>query len=63
MNRVRQRLSQVLANDEVDATTEAAVRTFWSRAKALPVRSAPDAEVVDLALWAARSGVRARTTR
>jgi hypothetical protein len=63
MNRVRQRLSKVLADDDVDATTEAAVRSFWSRARALPLGCGHDAEVVDMALWAARSSARGRTPR
>lgn len=48
----RQRLSEVLASDDTDRAIDAAVRSFWSRAKALPRRRGPEADVVDLALWA-----------
>jgi hypothetical protein len=48
----RQRLSEVLGSDDTDRAIDAAVRSFWSRAKALSAGRHPGAAVVDLARWA-----------
>ncbi|HEY8039825.1 MAG TPA: hypothetical protein VIF15_08540 [Polyangiaceae bacterium] len=50
---MRQRLMHVLESDDQDELTSEVLRRFWTRAKPLPARTAPDsARVVDLAQWA-----------
>jgi hypothetical protein len=51
---MRQRLVQVLQNDDRDDATSEVLRRFWTRAKPLPARfeQRPEARVVDLATWA-----------
>lgn len=55
---MRQRLMQMLKNDDGDDATDVIVQRFWSRATPLATRDTAktDAQVVDLAQWARSRG-------